>query len=121
MSFGPHRLADGSTVYDRQEWAECAGQEGILVNTVTPGVFRSDGTRQYMEMTGATQRYDPDDPADIWSWMHEANAGQHAGKVGRVGLPSELSPLLLLQGSPANSYIVGANIPVDGGTGFSGG
>jgi len=30
-----------------------------------------------------------------------------------------LSALLLLLGSPANSYIVGADIPVDGGTDFS--
>jgi len=36
-----------------------------------------------------------------------------------VALPEELSPLFLLLGSRANSYIVGANIAVDGGTDFS--
>jgi 3-oxoacyl-[acyl-carrier protein] reductase len=94
-------------------------REGILVNTVTPGVFRSDGTRQFMELSGVTGRYNPDDLADIWSWMRDVNGGRHGGTIGRVGLAAELAPLLLLLGSPRNSYIVGANIPVDGGTDVS--
>jgi 3-oxoacyl-[acyl-carrier protein] reductase len=94
-------------------------REGILVNTVTPGVFRSDGTRQFMELSGVTGRYNPDDLADIWNWMRDVNGGRHGGTIGRVGLAAELGPLLLLLGSPRNSYIVGANIPVDGGTDVS--
>jgi NAD(P)-dependent dehydrogenase (short-subunit alcohol dehydrogenase family) len=100
-------------------WA--LAQQGILVNTVTPGVFRTEGTRQFMEMSGVTDRYDPDDLTAIWSWMREVNGGRHGGTIGRVALPGELAPLLLLLGSPANSYIVGANIPVDGGTDVSAG
>jgi NAD(P)-dependent dehydrogenase (short-subunit alcohol dehydrogenase family) len=94
--------------------------DGIIVNTVTPGVFKSDGTRQFMEMSGVTDRYDPDRLADIWNWMRDVNGGRHGGVVGRVGLPNELAPLLLLLGSRVNSYIVGTNIPVDGGTDVSG-
>jgi 3-oxoacyl-[acyl-carrier protein] reductase len=100
-------------------WA--LARDGILVNTVTPGVFRSEGTRQFTEMSGVTDRYDPDSLSDIWSWMRDMNGGRHGGVIGRVGLPGELAALLLLLGSPANSYIVGANIPVDGGTDFSSG
>jgi len=96
--------------------ARALAAEGILVNTVTPGVFRTEGTRQFMEMSGVTDRYDPDDLAAIWTWMHEVNGGRHAGIIGRVAMPEELNPLLLLLGSRANTYIVGANIPVDGGT-----
>jgi len=97
-------------------WA--LAKEGILVNTVTPGVFRTEGTAQYMAMSGATDRYDPDDLSAIWNWMRDVNGGRHGGVIGRVALADELAPLLLLLGSPANTYIVGANIPVDGGTDF---
>jgi 3-oxoacyl-[acyl-carrier protein] reductase len=97
-------------------WA--LAKEGILVNTITPGVFQTEGTEMFMEMSGVTDRYDPGNLADIWSWMRDVNGARCAGAVGRVGLPGELAPLLLLLGSRANSYIVGANIPVDGGTDF---
>ncbi len=93
--------------------------EGILVNTVTPGVFQTDALRAYMEMTGATSTYNPDDLGEIWDWMRNVNGHRPAGAIARVALPQELAPLLLLLGSPANSYIVGANLAVDGGTDFS--
>jgi NAD(P)-dependent dehydrogenase (short-subunit alcohol dehydrogenase family) len=98
-------------------WA--LAKDGILVNTVTPGVFRTEATAYFMEATGAAQTYSPDDLAQIWAWMREVNGGRHGGAIGRVGLPDELASMLLLLGSRANSYIVGANIPVDGGTDFS--
>ncbi len=98
-------------------WA--LANEGILVNTVTPGVFSTEGARYYMEATGATDRYDPDNLADIWTWMREANGGRHGGVIGRVAHASEIGSLLLFVGSKANTYLVGANIPIDGGTDFS--
>jgi NAD(P)-dependent dehydrogenase (short-subunit alcohol dehydrogenase family) len=98
-------------------WA--LAKEGILVNTVTPGVFSTEATRYYMEATGAVATYDPENLGHVWAWMREVNGGRHGGVIGRVGLASELCSLLLLLGSRANSYIVGANIPVDGGTDFS--
>ncbi len=95
-----------------------AGQ-GILVNTVTPGVFRTEALEDYMRACGAIDKYDPDNPEDVWNWMQGVMGGPHAGQVGRVALPEEISPLLLMLGSKANTYIVGANIPIDGGTVFS--
>lgn len=99
--------------------AAALAPDGILVNTVTPGVFRTEALVEFMRATGVTDKYDPDNPQDVWSWMTDVNGGRHAGMVGRVALPEELCPLVLLLGSTANSYIVGANIPVDGGTDFS--
>jgi len=116
----PYMTAKGGLNALTKNMAWALAQQNILVNAVTPGVFRTEGTRQYMEATGVTDRYDPDDLAAIWSWMREVNAGRHGGVIGRVAEAHELAPLLLLLGSPANSYIVGANIPVDGGTDFSG-
>jgi NAD(P)-dependent dehydrogenase (short-subunit alcohol dehydrogenase family) len=98
-------------------WA--LAKENILINAVTPGVFTTEALRYYMQVTGATETYDPENLADVWSWMREVQGGRHGGVIGRVAQPEEITPLLLLLGSPANSYIVGANIPVDGGTDFS--
>jgi NAD(P)-dependent dehydrogenase (short-subunit alcohol dehydrogenase family) len=53
--------------------------------------------------------------------MRNVSGHRPAGAIARVALPQELSPLLLLLGSRANSYIVGANIAIDGGTDFSSG
>jgi 3-oxoacyl-[acyl-carrier protein] reductase len=100
-------------------WA--LAKEGILVNTVTPGVFQTEALRTYMEATGATSTYNPNDLGEIWDWMRHVSGHRPAGAIARVALPQELSPLLLLLGSRANSYIVGANIAVDGGTDFSSG
>lgn len=98
-------------------WA--LAKEGILVNTVTPGVFRTESLSYFMEATGATARYDPADLGDVWRWMREVMGGRHGGMIGRVAEPGELASVLLLLGSRANSYIVGANVAVDGGTDFS--
>ena len=98
-------------------WA--LARENILVNTVTPGVFKTEALRAYMEMTGATSAYSPDNLSEIWNWICDVNGRRPAGAIARVALPQELAPLLLLLGSPANSYMVGANIAVDGGTDFS--
>lgn len=98
-------------------WA--LAKENILINAVTPGVFTTEALRHYMQVTGAVAKYDPENLADVWSWMREVQGGRHGGVIGRVALPEEINSLLLLLGSPANSYIVGANIPIDGGTDFS--
>ena len=92
---------------------------GILVNTVTPGVFRTEALRAHVAASSGDSRYDPDDLGQVLQWMRDVTGARHAGAIGRVALPAELDALLLLLGSRANSYIVGANIPVDGGSDYS--
>ena len=48
--------------------------------------------------------------ADVWKWMREVMGGRHAPIMGRVADPNELASILLLLGSRANTYIVGANV-----------
>jgi 3-oxoacyl-[acyl-carrier protein] reductase len=91
---------------------------GILVNTVTPGVFCTEAMRQYMEVSGATDRFDPTKGDDVWNWMRDNGRDRYAGVIGRVAMADEIAPLVLMLGSRANSYIVGANIPIDGGTDY---
>ena len=115
----PYVTAKGGLNALSKNMAWALAKENILVNTVTPGVFQTEGTRRSMELTGATDHYDPDDLSAVWTWMKETMPGRHGGVIGRVARAEELAPLLLLLGSPANSYIVGANIPVEGGTDHS--
>ena len=98
-------------------WA--LAKENILVNAVTPGVFRTEALEYFMTATGVAETYDPNNLGEVWNWMRETHGGRHGGVIGRVALPDEIASLLLLLGSRANSYIVGANIPIDGGTDFS--
>ena len=115
----PYMTAKAGLNAISRNMASVLAPRGILVNTVTPGVFRTEALRFFMEETGASATYDPDDLAQVWNWMHEVNGGRHAGIIGRVALPGEIASLLLLLGSPANTYIAGANIPIDGGSDFS--
>jgi NAD(P)-dependent dehydrogenase (short-subunit alcohol dehydrogenase family) len=116
----PYMTAKGGLNALSKNMAWALAKEDILVNTVTPGVFRTEALRHFMEATGATSKYSPDNLEDVWSWMvGDMQAGRHAGAIGRVALPTEASSLLLLLGSRANTYIAGANISIDGGTDYS--
>jgi NAD(P)-dependent dehydrogenase (short-subunit alcohol dehydrogenase family) len=95
-------------------WA--LARENILVNTISPGVFRTEGLADYIRALGLTDKYDPDNLYDLWEFSRERGGVRYSGAIGRVARAEELAPVLLLLGSPANSYMVGVNIAVDGGT-----
>jgi NAD(P)-dependent dehydrogenase (short-subunit alcohol dehydrogenase family) len=118
---GPYMTAKAGLNAVSKNMAWALAKENILVNTVTPGVFRTEGLADYIRGVGAAATYDPDSLVDCWKFTCERGGARYGGVIGRVARPQELAPLLLLLGSPANSYIVGANIPVDGGTDFSAG
>jgi 3alpha(or 20beta)-hydroxysteroid dehydrogenase len=71
------------------------GPRGIRVNMVHPGFFD----------TKMVQAMDPDRRA----------AGIGVTVLGRIGQPAEIAPLVVFLLSDDSSYIVGAEIPVDGG------
>ncbi len=74
------------------EWS----QENILVNSVSPGWFPSEMSKQVM---------DEDRKAKILSRM----------PLHRFGTPDELSPIICFLASPAATYITGQDFSVDGG------
>jgi 3-oxoacyl-[acyl-carrier protein] reductase len=80
--------------------------DGVLVNSVCPGVFLTDRirdlARERAESRGITQ---------------ELFLAEFCGDIplGRPGDPREVGDLLAFLCSPRNTYITGAAIPIDGG------
>lgn len=87
-------------------------RDGILVNTVSPGSFASEGLAAWAETVGI-------DPTDLHAVMRgiEEHFG-HPAHLPRAGHPSEIGPVIAFVASRRNSYMTGANINVDGGSDF---
>lgn len=90
--------------------------EGILVNTVSPGSFLSDGMRGYLEALPPERNVDPDSLTDAMRIMVEDFG--HPAQLPRAGDPSEIGPVIAFVASKINTYMTGANINVDGGSDF---
>ncbi len=89
--------------------------EGILVNTVCPGMVMTPAIEAYLE--DADPKGLPEGPleaayAAIERDFHSPN------DIGRIGLPEEVGALVVFLCSEPASYVVGATIPVDGGSDF---
>jgi NAD(P)-dependent dehydrogenase (short-subunit alcohol dehydrogenase family) len=93
------------------------GAEEILVNTVSPGSFASDGFKAGMAMMAGDRDLDPDDLHDCMEWIRQDFG--HPAHLPRAGDPDEIGPVIAFVGSKRNSYMTGANINVDGGSDFT--
>lgn len=74
------------------------GKQGIRVNSVAPGIIRTDGWQQ---------RFD-ENPG----WLEGFQEGI---PQGRTGLPSEIGDVVAWLCSDMSSYVTGTCIPIDGG------
>jgi NAD(P)-dependent dehydrogenase (short-subunit alcohol dehydrogenase family) len=89
---------------------------GILVNTVSPGSFLSEGMKGYLRALPAERGADPDDLYDAMRVMTEDFG--HPANLGRAGDPKEIGPVIAFAASRINTYMSGADINVDGGSDF---
>jgi 3-oxoacyl-[acyl-carrier protein] reductase len=97
--------------------AEHLAPSGILVNTVSPGTFLSEGLKTYLRSLPPERAADPDSLIDAMRIIDEDFG--HPAHLGRAGDPSEIGPVIAFLSSQANTYITGANLNVDGGSDFS--
>jgi NAD(P)-dependent dehydrogenase (short-subunit alcohol dehydrogenase family) len=89
--------------------------EGIIVNTVAPGTVMSPTLAAYL--VGTDLEGLPEGPLEA---AYEAIARDYGASndIGRVGLPEEVAAMVLFLCSELCSFVVGATVPVDGGTDF---
>ncbi len=90
--------------------------EEILVNTVSPGSFLSEGLRHYLESLPPERNIDPSNRYDAMRAISEDFG--HPAYMPRAGDPDEIGVVIAFIGSRRNSYMTGADINVDGGSDF---
>ncbi|MGP0030093.1 MAG: SDR family NAD(P)-dependent oxidoreductase [Acidimicrobiales bacterium] len=91
--------------------------DGILVNTVSPGSFLSEGLKAYLRALPPERGVDPDSLVDAMRVISEDFG--HPAQLGRAGDPGEIGPLIAFLCSQANTYMTGADVNVDGGSDFT--
>ena len=90
--------------------------DGILVNTVSPGSFLSEGMKNYLRALPPERGIDPESLTDAMRVIGEDFG--HPAHLPRAGDPSEIGPVIAFVASRLNSYMTGGNINVDGGSDF---
>ncbi len=91
--------------------------DGILVNTISPGSFLSEGMRGYLRALPPERGVDPDSLEDAMRVIAEDFG--HPAHLPRAGDPDEIGPVITFLASRVNSYMTGANVNVDGGSDFT--
>lgn len=90
--------------------------DGILVNTISPGSFLSEGMKAYLAALPAERRVGDGDLVAAMRIIGEDFG--HPARLGRVADPAEIGPVIAFTASRANTYMTGADINVDGGSDF---
>lgn len=95
--------------------ARTLAAEGILVNTVAPGTVMSPAFEAYLADADPTGL--PEGPLEA-AYAALARDFGSPNDIGRIGLPEEVAALIVFLASEPASYLVGATIPIDGGSDF---
>jgi 3-oxoacyl-[acyl-carrier protein] reductase len=96
--------------------SQSLAREGILVNTVSPGSFLSEGMQGYLRSLPPERGVDSTSLTDAMRVIAEDFG--HPAHLGRAGDPAEIGPVIAFLGSRINSYMTGADVNVDGGSDF---
>ena len=96
--------------------SQSLASEGILVNTVSPGSFLSEGMQGYLRSLPPERGVESTSLTDAMRVIAEDFG--HPAHLGRAGDPAEIGPVIAFLGSRINSYMTGADVNVDGGSDF---
>jgi 3-oxoacyl-[acyl-carrier protein] reductase len=93
--------------------ARSLAPDGILVNAVAPGPVLTGPIKAAVRLGDG----DPDNPYDAYRVMSERYGSEV--DLGRVADPAEVAGVVAFCASPANTYMTGAHLNVDGGSDFT--
>ncbi len=97
--------------------SQSLASEGVLVNTVSPGSFLSEGMQGYLRSLPPERGVDSTSLTDAMRVIAEDFG--HPAYLGRAGNPAEIGPVIAFLGSQMNSYMTGVDVNVDGGSDFT--
>ncbi len=91
-----------------------AGRDGVMVNTVSPGLIRTPKFDEQVVTGGAERGLSPDEA--VRAFTRKLRPGNVRGTPGE---PSEVADLVAFLASELSGYITGTNYRIDGGATFA--
>jgi 3-oxoacyl-[acyl-carrier protein] reductase len=99
-SSGQYGAAKAALIFNTEIWALDLNNQGIRVNTVSPGSILIEGN--------GWDRYRQSEPEGYAAYV------EHGFPMGRLGTGEEVADVVVFLASPRAHWINGRNVPVDG-------
>jgi 3-oxoacyl-[acyl-carrier protein] reductase len=110
--FGPHYNAAKAAVTNlTKSLSKAYARDGILVNTVSPGIIRTPQLEQLLAAQAKKRGITPQEAEQIFLRQNRPHI-----ELGRPGTPEEVASAVVFLASEAASFINGTNLRVDGGS-----
>ena len=107
--FGPYGAAKAAVLHVTRNLGQAYARDGVLANCVLPGLTRTDGVLTGYASAGAASGRSTDE-------IEERMMARQPIAIGRAGEPDEVAAMIVFLCSERTSWVVGAEVPVDGGT-----
>jgi 3-oxoacyl-[acyl-carrier protein] reductase len=106
--FGPYGAAKAALINFSKALANAFSKEGILTNSVVPGLIRTEAVEESAERSAEATGMSVDE-------VFEATLRKRPIPAGRLGQPKDVAGLVAFLASDRASWITGSCFTVDGG------
>jgi len=106
--FAPYGAAKAALINVTKSFANALAKDGILCNSVVPGLVRTEAVEQAAQASAAATGKTVEE-------VFEATLRKRPIPIGRMGTPADVAGLVVFLASPRASWITGSCFTVDGG------
>jgi NAD(P)-dependent dehydrogenase (short-subunit alcohol dehydrogenase family) len=106
--FAPYAAAKAALINVTKSFANAFAKDGILCNSVVPGLVRTEAVEQAAAASAAATGKTVEE-------VFAATLRKRPIPVGRMGTPADIAGLVVFLASPRASWITGSCFTVDGG------